>query len=113
MLQLKEKQLEGVLQLIISGRLDGVTSPEFEQKLDQLLAAGSSKVIIDCSALAFVSSAGLRVFLSFAKKIQKVKGVLMLAGLQPMVSDVFKLAGFFNFLKHFDTLDEALKQLTP
>ena len=50
--------------------------------------------MIDLSKLEYISSAGLRVLLLVARKIQQAQGKLAFFGLTPGVSDVFSISGF-------------------
>lgn len=84
--------------LALQGRLDGLASPQLEQRLDALLAAGTRKVVLDCAALTYVSSAGLRVFLGGAKKLKSAGGRAAFAALTPAVHEVFELSGFLEVL---------------
>ena len=60
---------EGVLNVKLEGRLDTTTAPEFDSFLAENLM-GTSALTIDCSELAYVSSAGLRVLLTANKKMK-------------------------------------------
>jgi anti-anti-sigma factor len=100
-------------QLKLSGRLDGITAPVFEKKLEELLNAGNRQMIMDCEQLIFVSSAGLRVFLSFAKKIKKADGKMALYHVQPVIHSVFQATGFVDFLNLCANREEALAAVQP
>jgi hypothetical protein len=60
------------------------------------------------SGLEYVSSAGLRVFLSAAKRMRQAQGKLALASPAPQVQQVFDMAGFTSILPIFTTIAEAL-----
>ena len=100
---------EAVLRLKIDGRLDGLSAPVFEKKLDEFLGEGRRQIMMDCGSLMFVSSAGLRVFLSFTKKVKKGGGQMALYGVQPIIQAIFESAGFTAFLNICPTREEALK----
>ncbi|HBA85105.1 MAG TPA: anti-sigma factor antagonist [Verrucomicrobia bacterium] len=99
---------ESTIQLRLSGRLDGITAPVFEKKLDELLTAGHRQLTMDCEQMVYVSSAGLRVFLSFAKKIKKTGGRMALYNVPPVIHSVFEATGFVDFLNLCATREEAL-----
>lgn len=98
--------------LTLSGRLDGLSSPALEQKVDAVLAAGDRQLVFDCTALAYASSAGLRVFLSAAKKFKAQGGVASFAALTPAVAEVFELSGFNDVLPVHPDLERALAALS-
>src|SRR5258705_223771 len=67
--------------IAFAGNLDSNTSPVAQQAIDGILAAGAKKVVVDFSALDYISSAGLRVLLGAAKKLQGSGSGLRLFGL--------------------------------
>ncbi len=97
--------------LALQGRLDGIASPQLEQRLDALLAGGARKVVFDCTALTYVSSAGLRVFLSGAKKLKSAGGRTAFAALTPAVHEVFELSGFHEVLAVHPSAADATASL--
>lgn len=88
-----------VVILALSGRLDGLTSLALEQRVEALLRGGTRRLVFDCAALAYASSAGLRVFLGSAKKFRSAGGSASFAALQPAVHEVFALSGFIGVLE--------------
>ena len=97
-MEIIESKLNAATVLTLAGRLDGLTSGTLERKVDALMAAGDRKLVFDCSQLIYVSSAGLRVFLSAAKKLKSAGGAAAFAALTPAVSEVFDLSGFTSVL---------------
>ena len=113
MLQIDESKEGEVTVLHLAGRLDAVTAPDFEQKLAALVSGGCAKLVVDFGRLAMIVSAGLRVFLAFAKKCRKSGGRMALCGMQPVVFDVFKISGFTEILAIFPTREAAIRSLNP
>ena len=60
--------------LIISGRLDTTTAPDLDKTLNEDIE-GTTELVLDFSAVEYVSSAGLRVLLGAQKKMQKIGGM--------------------------------------
>lgn len=107
-MDIAETQLNSATVLGLTGRLDGLTSPTVENKVNALIAGGTRKLVIDCARIAYISSAGLRVFLSAAKKMKSAGGGIAFAALTPAVQDAFELSGFSNILAiHPDTAAAA------
>jgi len=65
------------------------------------------KLIFDLEGLDYISSAGLRVFLTTAKKMKARDGKLCMARLRDNVKDVFTISGFIALIPAFDTLGAA------
>ncbi len=98
----------GVTLVAIAGNLDSNTSPQAQQALDTILAGGARKVAIDCTALDYISSAGLRVLLGTVKRLNAAGGGLRLFGLNETVREVFDISGFSTILAVFPTEAGAL-----
>lgn len=110
-MEIAESQLGSATVLTLSGRLDGLTSPSLERKVDALLAAGARKLVFDCASLTYCSSTGLRVFLGSAKKAKSAGGTAAFAALSPAVQDVFELSGFVSILAIHPTTAAAAAAL--
>jgi anti-anti-sigma factor len=73
--------------------LAGAAQPA-EESFTRILAGGTPHLAIDLADLQYISSAGLRVLLVVAKKVQQAKGKVVLFGLGPNVREVFSISGF-------------------
>lgn len=97
----------------ISGRLDALTAPDRERELKQLLEGGATRLVLDLTALEYISSAGLRVLLTVLKAVQANHGQMVLAGASANVASVFKMSGLDTVLPRKTTVEEALASLNP
>lgn len=97
--------------VLIDSRFDTLTSKEIESKLLEVVDGGSKKILIDFSKTEYISSAGLRVMLSVAKKLQKNGGKIVLSCMKPFVYDVFKMAGFVQIFQIYDNKEQAAANL--
>ena len=78
----------------LAGRLDSGAAHAAEEGFNGVLGAGTPRLAIDMTKLDYISSAGLRVLLVVAKKVQQAKGKVALFGLSPNVREVFTVSGF-------------------
>ena len=90
------------------GRLDSSAAKSAEEQLTAALGSGEPHLAIDMSGLDYISSAGLRVMLLVAKKVQQLNGKLALFGLLPNVREVFRVSGFDTILQIRDDRAAAL-----
>ena len=77
-------------QVVISGRLDAsqaATAQAFMDKLD-------GQVVLDCTGLEYLSSAGLGVLLKTQKRLMAAGGQMRLVGVSRHVRDIFTYSGF-------------------
>ncbi|HET6537912.1 MAG TPA: STAS domain-containing protein [Sphingopyxis sp.] len=92
-MDITEQQLNGAWLVAASGRIDSNSAPELEAVLPDRTAQHSA-TIMDLSEIAYVSSAGLRVFLKGVKAAKAHGNKLVLTGLSPAVYEVFDVSGF-------------------
>ena len=79
------------------GRIDTVTAPAFQQALKAELVDVDS-LVIDFSKVSYISSAGLRVLLACAQKMEMCGGSIKAVGVNEMIRKVFSLTGFLEIL---------------
>lgn len=84
----------GALDVRLEGRLDTNSAPEFESFI-VANSDGIHALNIDCEKLVYVSSAGLRVFLSAHKRMN---GSMKLTNVCELVMEVFEMTGFADIL---------------
>jgi anti-anti-sigma factor len=106
-MDIREAQSGAVLVLAISGKLDGLSAPALEARIARLLPEGVQRIVIDCSGLEYISSAGLRIFLATARHLQTAGGRCGFAALSPQVKNVFQLSNFLELLEVHDTVANA------
>lgn len=102
------KEQDGVHIIELTARIDAASAPELERVCNGLLDAGQYKIICDFSGNKYVSSVGLRVFLSTLKRTTKAGGLLVLCGLNPGVTEIFDMTGLTDLFKVFDSTATAL-----
>jgi stage II sporulation protein AA (anti-sigma F factor antagonist) len=103
---------EGKVAVIkLTGRLDAITTPEYETKVKKLIDEGEALLVIDFDDLAYISSAGLRGLLSTAKQIKAKSGQVCFANVKGPVKEVFAISGFQSIFTMHDSLTTALAAL--
>lgn len=91
------KNLDGTtLTLALEGRLDTTTAPQLEVEVKDSLT-GVSELVLDFTALEYISSAGLRVVLSAQKAMNK-QGRMVVRGVNEYVMEVLEVTGFSDIL---------------
>lgn len=80
--------------ITVGGRLDTPNAKIFEEKIQPMLQDKQLKVCVDCTELAYISSSGLRQFLTLLKHVKSVEGSLKVTNLKPEVKEVFDMTGF-------------------
>ena len=96
-MEITEKKNEGQIILSVSGQVDTVTSPELQKSI--LTSFQKVKdLVIDMSAVPYMSSAGLRALLIGQKTAASKGGSMTLTGVTDTVMQVFEMSGFSRVL---------------
>jgi anti-sigma B factor antagonist/stage II sporulation protein AA (anti-sigma F factor antagonist) len=99
-----------------AGRLDHTVAEDFERSLLPLLdpAAGSGAgVVLDFARVEYISSVGLRVLL-IAGKVTRARGArIAVAGLRPVVQEIFAISRFNGVVEMFPTVAAAVAAISP
>ena len=97
MLNITKKREGETLIVAMEGRLDTNTAPEFQSELEPLLG-DISKLVLDCVNLIYISSAGLRVLLTFVQELEENGKTMELCNVNDIIHDVFDVTGFLEIL---------------
>jgi anti-sigma B factor antagonist len=100
------------LVVMIEGRMDAVSAPDFDKRCDDWIAQGESLFVLDFKALEYISSAGLRSILILGKKIAPKKGKLWIVSVKDVVKEVFQISGFGSLFPILESVDAALQQIS-
>ena len=105
-----ELRSKGIL-VKLDGDIDTLTAPEVQSSLNEHMDAGVLHYVIDMENVRYISSMGLRVFLSHVKRLKAVNGSMILAAPNKLVTDVIRLAGFGLFFEMIDDKTVAVAKL--
>ncbi|MBQ7575394.1 MAG: STAS domain-containing protein [Bacteroidales bacterium] len=78
------------------GRFDTSSYMDVTKEIEPLLEKADKTIILDCKELAYISSSGLRTFLSLRKASQAKKGKVIVKDMNDTIRSVFMMTGFLN-----------------
>jgi anti-sigma B factor antagonist len=90
---------EGNMVAFLTGSLDTAAAAETEKAMSPLNEVEGKDIIIDCSALEYISSAGLRIFLGILQNTEEKGGHVYIKGINDSVRTVFTITGFSNIFE--------------
>lgn len=96
----------------LTGKLDGISSPEVQAQISQSLSQGMKNVILDCSHLEYISSAGIRVLLQSYHQVGKHAGKIALTAVPKAIEQTLYVTGFLSYFNIFHSPQEALQSLS-
>lgn len=97
--------------ITIVGEVDASSSIELDNGISEAIEGGGKRFLVDCSALDYISSAGLGVFMSHIETF-KQKGIsLVIFGLNEKVENVFEILGLDQLLQIEEDKEKAKQRL--
>jgi anti-anti-sigma factor len=97
--------------MTVAGRMDAESAPQFEEACAASIRDGAANLVVDVAELQYVSSMGLRSFLTVAKMLQKAGGKMPLCGMKGLVKEVFDLTHLTPLFPMFDSTQAAIESL--
>ena len=84
---------------ILNGRLDTPAAVKAQQEIGPLLENADKEIIFDCTNLEYISSSGLRLFLTIRKEASVKGGKIIIENINDEIRKVFMMTGFFNLFE--------------
>ena len=84
---------------ILAGSLDTAAAPETEKALSPLNDVEGKDIIIECTDMEYISSAGLRIFLGILHNAEDKGGHVYIKGINNKVRAIFTITGFSNIFE--------------
>lgn len=107
-MQISEEKSGDVTVVSVEGSVDATTADEVTGYLEGRVHAGDVKLVVDLSGVDYISSAGLRSFLSTVKLARQMGGDLRLAAARASVGKVLSMAGFTSIMKVYPDAQTAV-----
>jgi anti-anti-sigma factor len=92
-----QKEQESVVR--IAGELDTIATTEQADDLQQVLNIADKALVMDCSELEYISSAGLRFFMQLKRESEAKGGSIRITNMNEDVADIFRMSGFKNIFQ--------------
>ncbi len=81
-----------VLVVAVDGGLNARTAEQFTVEVENVAQRGFAKIIVDCSALTFISSSGIGALLLLHRRMKQRGADVKVAGARSFVLDVLRMA---------------------
>ncbi len=110
-LSIQTERVEKAVIVSPLGRVDGSSAAVLESAIQEQLDAGEKVLVFDFENLNYISSAGLRVFLMTARRLQGEGGKTLFFGLSGPIAHIFEISGFSAILSVHESRSDALSAL--
>ncbi|MBM4464403.1 MAG: STAS domain-containing protein [Chloroflexi bacterium] len=108
-MEITTRQLKRVDVVTVSGRVDSAAAPRLEEALKAIVDANRFRICLDLKDLEYISSAGIKVLISFLKTCKRWnRGDLRLANMSPYITEVFDLAGLTSLFQLYPSIVDAV-----
>ena len=107
-LSIEMREVGGVAVVEPDGFINAHTVRQFESSLEGLVHAGKYQILLNCTRLSYISSAGLGAIMGLIETVRENGGDIQLCALQENVYAIFDTLGFTQLYKVFPTEAEAL-----
>ena len=113
-MEVNSRQLASIAVVAPVGRVDQSSAAGVEASLRKFWAdADIAAIVLDFTGVEYISSVGLRVLMLAAKQMRARRARIAVAGLQPVVGEIFSISRFDKVLEVFPGPRDALAALSP
>ena len=93
------EEIDGNVVAFLEGNLDTAAAPETEKAMSPLYDVEGKDIMIDCTEMEYISSAGLRIFLGILQNAEDKGGHVYIKGINDKVRAIFTITGFSNIFE--------------
>ena len=93
------QEQDGNVVAILEGSLDTAAAVETETVMSPLNDVEGKDIILDCTALEYISSAGLRIFLGILQNAEDKGSRVFIKNINDKVRNIFAITGFENIFE--------------
>ena len=98
-MEVKINKENNVTTVGLIGRLDTPASQDVSNELEPLMADATGTIVLDCTEMSYISSSGLRIFLSLRKAAASQGGKIIVKNITDDIRQVFMMTGFLNLFE--------------
>ncbi len=108
-LALTERRLGPVTLLELHGRLTADAAGELRERIEALLAAGKTQLLLDCRGVETVDSFGMGTLVRSSVTVGRHRGRFGLVSPSEKLQQALELTGLRSVLECFDNIGDALR----
>jgi anti-anti-sigma factor len=97
-MQIHKSERDDVLVIQVNGRLNGHSANQLSEELASATKEGWRQIELDLADLGYLSSAGIRILLKYAKTMKELRGSFVVTRISDFARQVLEVAGLFELL---------------
>ena len=98
-MEVKITEKDNVMTAQLIGRLDTAVSQEVATTLQPVIEQANKTIVLDCKELSYISSSGLRIFLTIRKAAAGKGGKVIVRDINNEIRQVFMMTGLLNLFE--------------
>jgi anti-sigma B factor antagonist len=99
--------------LTVTSKLEGLNRLVARRQLDELLAEGSNRLVLDLTHLRFLDSSGLGSVVVAFHRARAAGGDLCLCGVNQTIRQVLEMTLLHQIVPVFESVEAAVEALAP
>ncbi len=107
------KSFGGAALATVSGRVDLSNAEALREALAAAITSAENALVVDLSGNDYINSAGLNSLMIVFKAAKPLGKAFAIAGLQPLLLEIFTISRFNLVFPLFDTVRGALEKFAP
>ncbi len=100
-MELRQKANGSYTEVLASGRLNMVSAPNLRAYIDEVVASGVNRIVVNLADTTFMDSSGLGALIGCLKAARQAGGDLRIAAVQPQVKMVLELTSMDRVLTSY------------
>ncbi|MBQ6437314.1 MAG: STAS domain-containing protein [Bacteroidales bacterium] len=98
-MEISIKKQENEVLVHLAGRLDTPAAQDIAKDVETLAQLADCTIVMDCKELTYISSSGLRIFLTLRKAAAEKGGKVIVRNITDAIRSVFMMTGFLNLFE--------------
>jgi anti-sigma B factor antagonist len=107
-LEVETRELDDIVLLYPQGFINAHTVRLFEGEIQKALERRRFKIVVNCSRLVYIASAGLGAIMGAIEEVRGNGGDIRLSELNETVANIFEILGFNHLYQIFPSEVEAV-----
>jgi anti-sigma B factor antagonist len=107
-LEVQTRELEDIVLLYPRGFINAHTVRLFEGEIQKAVKQNRFKIVVNCSGLSYIASAGLGAIMGAIEEVRSNGGDIRLSELNETVLNIFEILGFNHLYRVFPSEMEAI-----
>ena len=107
-LEINPRTIDQILILDCAGRMVSGDLHSAKEAVEQLVSTANA-VVVNLEAVSYIDSEGLSVLVGIHSSVRNRGGKVRLAGANPVIKDVFRLAKLLDVIELHESVDQAVR----